>query len=133
MRIAGLLNQFEVRDSSYKNVLCVTDQRDGRTGIFPDLVVDACLSIYTAEYVELLPEFLANLCRAARQQVLMVCRPIDKENHERYRFFHPFVVDFTEDFLIDSMKRNGFHLRQFRTYPDNRAVVLYDFISQKRA
>ncbi len=100
---------------------------DFNAGTFPNLIADTCLSIYTAEYVELLPEFLSGLCNSARHQVLMVCRPIDREIHEHYRWEHPFLTDFTEKFLIRSMKERGFFLYRMQSCPQNRAIILYDF------
>ena len=93
---------------------------------FPDVKVDTCLCVFTAEYVQRLPEFLADMCNAAQKQVLMICRPFDRENNAGYRWKHPFVVDFTEEFLINAMEQNSFQLdAQYPT--DNSSVILYDF------
>ena len=99
---------------------------DFNEGEFPDIKTDACLCTLTAEFVELLPKFLANMCNAAQKQILMLCRPVDKEIYENYRWEHPFLTDFTEDFLIKTMRQNNFELKS--KYPDkNPSVILYDF------
>lgn len=99
---------------------------DFNKGEFPALKVDTCFCAYTAEFVEHLPQFLANMCNAAQKQVLMWCRPIDKELRTGWRWRHPFLVDFTEEFLIKTMVQNNFQLHaQFS--PDNPSVILYDF------
>ena len=104
-----------------------TIECDFNAGSFPNIEVDTCLSVVTAEYVELLNEFLDNICRSARRQVLMVCRPIDREWGSAYRWKNPHLTDFTERFLIDSIERNNFYLHQMKVLPDNRFVTLYDF------
>ena len=94
---------------------------------FPDIKVDTCLCAFTAEYVENLPQFLANMCNAAQQQVLMICRPINRQEMiSDFRWKNPFLTDFTEEFLIKTMEQNNFQLAE--QYPtDNKAVTLYDF------
>lgn len=93
---------------------------------FPDVKVDTCLCAFTAEFVEHLPQFFDNMCAAAQKQILMWSRPVDKELYAEYRYFNPFLTDFTEDFLLKSMARNNFQLAA--KYPDNnRCVILYDF------
>lgn len=94
---------------------------------FLDIKVDTCLCAFTAEYVEHLPQFLADMCNAANKQILMWCRPIDKEIHAEWRWNHPFLTDFTEEFLIENMKQNNFQLNAQYTDPDNRSNILYDF------
>lgn len=111
----------------YKKYDDETIECDFNTGNFPNITADTVLSIITAEYVELLPNFLDNLCRVALGQVLMICRPIDKEIFKGFRWRHPFAVDFTEKFLIDSMKKNNFYLHQMKCAPVNHSVILYDF------
>ena len=100
---------------------------DFNNGEFPDVTTDAILCALTAEYVELLPQFLANMCKIAQKQILMLCRPIDKEAFDFYRWKNPFLVDFTEKFLIETMKKNNFELDE--QYPDTRvsSIILYDF------
>ena len=99
---------------------------DFNTDDFPDINVDTCLCALTAEYVKHLPQFLANMCNAAQKQILMLCRPVDKERSHEYRRENPFPVDFTEDFLIKTMERNNFKLN--KKYPtDIKSVILYDF------
>ena len=94
---------------------------------FPDIKADVCLSVFTAEFVENLPQFLANMCNAAQKQILMWCRPFDKELNPNHRWENPFLTDFTEEFLIKTMQQNGFELST--QYPDAKApsVILYDF------
>ena len=53
---------------------------------FPDIKADVCLSVFTAEFVENLPQFLANMCNAAQKQILMWCRPFDKELNPNHRW-----------------------------------------------
>ena len=77
---------------------------------FPDVKADTCLCAFTAEFVEHLPQFFDNMCDAAQKQILMWCRPVDKELYAEYRYFNPFLTDFTEEFLIKSMARNNFQL-----------------------
>ncbi|MBR0061752.1 MAG: hypothetical protein IJP68_09780, partial [Selenomonadaceae bacterium] len=100
---------------------------DFNEGEFPDLTADACLCAFTAEFVELLPQFLNSMCRAAQRQILMWCSPVDKEIDIEYRWENPFLTDFTEDFLINSMAQNNFKLAAQYTAPDNAAAILYDF------
>ena len=96
-------------------------------GEFPDVKVDTCLCAFTAEFVELLPQFLGNMCRAARKQILMLCRPVDREVNPTYRWENPFQTDFTEEFLIKTMAQNNFQLKAENPVPDNSAIILYDF------
>ena len=50
----------------------------------------------------------------------------DKEMLSEYRWAHPLLTDFTEEFLIKTMEQNNFQLAE--QYPtDNKAVILYDF------
>ena len=100
---------------------------DFNEGAFPDLTADTCFCALTAEYVELLPQFLDNMCDAAQKQILMLCRPVDKETNAVYRWANPFLVDFTEDFLIKTMAQNNFQLSAEESVPDNSAIILYDF------
>ncbi len=96
------------------------------SGEFPKINADACLCAMTAEYVEHLPRFLADMCSAAQKQILMLCRPIDRERFDVYRWKNPFLTDFTEEFLIKTMEQNGFQLNE--QYPtDNASIILYDF------
>lgn len=95
-------------------------------GEFPDIKSDTCLCALTAEFVENLPQFLANMCNAARKQILMFCRPIDKEIYPSYKWEHPFLTDFTEEFLIKTMEQNNFKLNA-QLASDNKSVILYDF------
>ena len=100
---------------------------DFNEGAFPNLMADTCFCALTAEYVELLPQFLDNMCAAAQKQILMLCRPVDKETNASYRWENPFLVDFTEDFLIKTMAQNNFQLNAEESVPDNSAIILYDF------
>ena len=96
-------------------------------GEFPDIKADTCLCALTAEYVELLPQFLNNLCNAAHKQILMLCRPVDKECNLEYRWNYPFLTDFTEEFLLKTMMQNHFQLNAQYPLSDNQSVILYDF------
>ena len=96
-------------------------------GEFPVIKADAILCALTAEYVEPLPQFLADMCNAAQKQILMLSRPADRERNINYRWSHPFLTDFTEEFLIKTMAQNHFQLSAQYPMPDNRSVVLYDF------
>ena len=100
---------------------------DFNEGEFPDLKADTCLCAFTAEFVEYLPQFLANMCLAAQKQILMLCRPVDQEKNANRRWRNPFLTDFTEEFLIKTMEKNNFQLET--QYPDakNPSVILYDF------
>ena len=100
---------------------------DFNEGDFPNVTADTCLCAFTAEFVELLPQFLNNMCAAAQKQILMWCRPVDKEVNEIYRWYHPFLVDFTEDFLIKSMAQKNFRLNFRYVDSSNRSVIFYDF------
>ncbi len=84
---------------------------------FPDIKVDTCFCAFTAEFVEHLPQFLANMCNAAQKQILMWCRPIDRDQSPAYRWKNPFLTDYTEEFLIKTMY----------PAPEARSVILYDF------
>ena len=94
---------------------------------FPEIKVDTCLCALTAEYVKSLPYFLTNMCNAAQKQILMLCCPInDNEMLSLQRWKNPFLTDFTEEFLIQTMEQNNFRLdKQYPT--DNKSVILYDF------
>ena len=93
---------------------------------FPDITVDTCFCALTAEYVENLPQFLANMCNAAQKQILILCTPINKERDITYRWHNPVLTDFTEEFLIETMEQNNFQPNN--QYPiDNKSVILYDF------
>ena len=94
---------------------------------FPDIKVDTCLCAYTAEFVEFLPQFLANMCNAAQKQILMWCRPVDKETSPDYRWNYPFLTDFTEEFLIKTLEQNHFRMNTQYPSPTARSVILYDF------
>ena len=94
---------------------------------FPDIKVDTCVCAFTAEFVERFPQFLVNMCNAAQKQILMWCRPVDKENSLGYRWEHPFLTDFTEEFLIKTMEQNNFRLNAQYPSPTARSVILYDF------
>ena len=97
-------------------------------GDFPNIKADTCLCAFTAEYVERLPQFLTNMCNAAQKQILMLCRPIDKEKLSNdYRWRNPFRTDFIEEFLIKTLEENNFKLNAQYTMPDNKSIVLYDF------
>lgn len=101
---------------------------DFNKGEFPDIKTDAIVCAFTAEYVENLPQFLADMCNAANKQVLMWCRPMgEQEISNYYRWSHPFLVDFTEEFLIKTMEQNNFQL--VAKYPASNvpAIILYDF------
>ena len=67
------------------------------------------------------------MCNFAQKQILMLCRPVDKEIHAAYRWENPFLTDFTEDFLIKTMAQNNFQLNAQSAASDNRAIILYDF------
>ena len=115
---------FPVDFKQYDDEIIACDFNDGD---FPDMTADTCLCAFTAEFVELLPQFLDNMCRAAQKQILLWCRPVDKETKELYRWYHPFLTDFTEKFLIDSMAQNNFQLTAQYIAPSNPSLVFYDF------
>ncbi|MBR4152630.1 MAG: hypothetical protein IKT98_06675 [Selenomonadaceae bacterium] len=94
---------------------------------FQDIKADTCLCAFTAEYVENLPLFINNMCNAAQKQILMWCRPFDKENKALYRWYNPFLTDFTEEFLIKSMEQNNFRLNMQYQSPVNHSIIFYDF------
>ena len=94
---------------------------------FPNIEVDTCISAFTAEYVEHLPQFLANMCAAAQKQILMWCRPFDRELSPVYRWRHYFSTDFTEKFLIETMNRYYFKLVSSSFDSVNNSLYLYDF------
>ena len=100
---------------------------DFNDGEFPDIKADTCLCAFTAEYVENLPLFINNMCNAAQKQILMWCRPFDKEVHHHYRWYHPFLTDFTEEFLIKSMEQNNFRLNMQYQSSVNHSIIFYDF------
>ena len=101
---------------------------DFNEGDFPDIKADAILCAFTAEYVEPLPQFLASMCNAAQKQILMLCRPItEKELSSRYRWEHPFLTDFTEEFLIKTMAQNNFKVNKKYPMPEISSIILYDF------
>jgi hypothetical protein len=100
---------------------------DFNGGEFPDVTADVCLCAFTAEFVELLPQFLNNICRAAQKQILFWACPADKEIDIKSRWENPFLTDFTEEFLIKTIEQNNFKLNAQYTAPDNVAAILYDF------
>ena len=115
---------FPVDFKKYDDEIIACDFNEGE---FPDLTADVCFCGFTAEFVELLPQFLNDMCHAAQRQILMWCSPVDKEIDIKYRWENPFLTDFTEDFLINSMAQNNFKLAAQYTAPDNAAAILYDF------
>ena len=115
---------FPVDFKKYDDEVIACDFNDSE---FPDIKADTILCAFTAEFVENLPQFLASMCNAAHKQILMWCRPIDKENNQTYRWKNPFLTDFTEEFLISTMTQNNFQLNAQSPASDNRAVILYDF------
>ncbi len=108
----------------YDDEIIACDFNDGE---FPDLTADTCLCAFTAEFVELLPQFLDNMCAAAQKQILMWCRPVDTEGKEIYRWYHPFLVDFTEKFLIETLAQKSFQLAAQCVDSSNRSIIFYDF------
>ena len=128
-KLAGTLcpenvKYYPVDYKKYDDEIIVCDFNDEE---FPDIKVDTCLCAFTAEYVEHLPQFLANMCSAAQKQILMWCRPVDKETKPIYRWNHPFLTDFTEDFLIETIEKTDFKLFSRYVAPSNRSVIFYDF------
>lgn len=115
---------FPVDFKKYDDEIIACDFNEGE---FPDLKVDTCLCAFTAEFVELLPQFLNNMCAAAQKQILMWCRPVDKEVNEIYRWYHPPLTDFTEEFLIKTLAQNNFRLNFRYVDSSNRSVIFYDF------
>ena len=118
------MKYFPVDFKNYDDEEIITCDFNG--GEFPDLKADTCLCAFTAEFVENLPQFLANMCNAAQKQILIHCCLIEKEISD-YRYENPFLTDFTEEFLIKTMEQNNFQLET--QYPDakNPSVILYDF------
>ena len=96
-------------------------------GEFPNVKADTCFCAFIAEYVEPLPQFLSNVCYAAQKQILMWSRPFDRETGNYYRWRRPFLVDFTEEFLVEIMRRNNFKLYAQYVAKNNPSVILYDF------
>ena len=111
----------------YKNFTAEVIICNFNKGKFPDIKADTCLCALTAEFVERLPKFLADLCNAAQKQILMLCRPIDKETLKLWRWKNPVLTDFTKKFLIDTIEQNNFKLNGRYSAPDNRSLILYDF------
>ena len=93
---------------------------------FPNLKANTVLCAFTAEYVAQLKKFLENMTQAAQKQILMICRPADKEIHATYRWEHPFLTDFTEKFLVETLEQNHFKLHMAKPMA-NVSVILYDF------
>ena len=100
---------------------------DFNKGEFPDIKADTCLCALTAEYVELFPQFLNNICNAAHKQILMLCCPVDKERNLDYRWNYPFLTDFTEEFLLKTVTQNNFRLDKQYLYSNCQSLILYDF------
>ena len=94
---------------------------------FPPLKADTCICALTAEFLRNLPYFLNNICDAAEKQILMLCRPKDKEHSKYYRWSHPFVADFTEKFLIDTFEQKNFKLYSAKKLEKTPSLILYDF------
>ena len=94
---------------------------------FPDIKADTCICAMTAEYIENLPKFFDNICNAAQKQILMLCRPLDKEIYIANRWKNPFPTDFIEEFLISSMQKNNFRLQSLTADEENPSVIIYDF------
>ena len=98
---------------------------------FSDIKADACICAMIAEFTENLPQFLKNLCNAADKQILMLCRPIDKEINLNYRWKNPVLTDFTEEFLINTMQKNNFRLQSLETLQNNLSLIIYEFIKNR--
>ena len=101
--------------------------KDFNLGEFPDIKADVCICAMTAEYVVRLPEFLKNICNATKKQILMVCRPADKEVAHMKRWANPILTDFTEGFLIKTFAENNFKLESAEKLPKKSSIILYDF------
>lgn len=93
----------------------------------PPMTADTLICAFTAEYAEVLPQFLSDMCNMAQKQILILSRPIDKEIYKFYRWNNPFPTDFTEKFLLEKMEQNNFKLNAQYPMPDNATVILYDF------
>jgi hypothetical protein len=106
-----------------KNVIACDFDKDE----FPDFKVDTCLCAFTAEYVKHLPKFLNNMCHAAQKQILIWACPVDKEINNIFRWQNPFLTDFTEEFLITTMKQNNFQLTAQYNDTGDSSIILYDF------
>ena len=119
---------FPVDYKNFSDEVIICNFNDGE---FPDIKADTCLCALTAEYVEQLPKFLSDICNAAQKQILIWCRPVDKENSIAWRRKNPFVTDFTEEFLIETMSQNNFQLTaqypRAATSKVNASTILYDF------
>ena len=115
---------YPVDYKKYDDEVIICDFNEGE---FPDIKADTCFCALTAEYVELLPQFLNNMCNAAQKQILMWCRPFDKETYPEYRWENPFLTDFTEEFLIKTMEQNNFKLNAQYPNANNPSLILYDF------
>ncbi|MBE8955393.1 MAG: hypothetical protein SR2Q5_06995 [Quinella sp. 2Q5] len=100
---------------------------DFSAGAFPKVAADACLCVFSAEYAEILPQFLQNMCAAARKQILIMCSPFDKDFQLEYRWNNPFLTDFTEKFLLGVMKGNRFGLSAHYAVNAGVPIILYDF------
>ncbi|MBR4152628.1 MAG: hypothetical protein IKT98_06665 [Selenomonadaceae bacterium] len=100
---------------------------DFNEGEFPDIKADTCVCAFTAEYVELLPQFLNKMCDAAQKQILIWTCPVDKELNQKFRWENPFLTDFTEEFLIKTIEQNNFKLNAQYPAPNNFGAILYDF------
>lgn len=94
---------------------------------FPAVKADVCLCAFTAEFVRHLPQFLNGMCRAAQRQILIWCRPVDKEVNKISAWKNPVPTDFTEDFLIETLAKNNFKLAAQYPDADNPSAILYDF------
>ena len=94
------------------------------------LNMDACVMLLSLEYIKDFSSFLTNICQVTSKQIIVVCRPFDKEsNHyERWRNSR-FVLDFTEDWLKKEMSARGFALDSSENIDFLPSVYLYNFIA----
>ena len=81
------------------------------------------------EYVKKLPEFIADVCAAAGRQVLILCRPWDKDpaKTDRWRK-RKFATDFTEKFLLEEFAGHNFSaVSTSQIIVQGQEMWLYDF------
>ena len=102
---------------------------DFNRGQFPEGQADTCLLSQVLEYVKDLPDFLEKVCRAARKQILVVCRPFELDDDVDDRMDLFISTDFSEDFLVKTMESFGFRLYFTERASEGGATVLYDFRS----
>lgn len=123
------LSKNDVEICKWNDVIREYETFDTNASIFRE--ADSCVLIFSLEYIKDFQRLLTDICQCANRQVIIVCRPIDKDEDAYERWLkRRFVLDFTEKFLVNEMKSRGFGLNTSEKVCSDPAAFIYDFIIQ---